>query len=94
MDDREEAIRSLRIAISDERSTKFGGYGFVRLGIEEADIILNMLKEQEAVPVKQREIIHMLFWCCGSCGAAITDGDKFCRMCGRAVKWNESDDNA
>ena len=46
-----------------------------------------MLKEQEAVPVIQREIAHMLFWCCGSCGMAITDGDKFCRMCGKKVKW-------
>ena len=46
-----------------------------------------MLKEQEAVPVIQREIAHLLFWCCGSCGVAITDGDKFCRNCGREVKW-------
>lgn len=47
-----------------------------------------MLKEQEAVPVIRREIAHMLFWCCGSCGVAITDGDKFCRMCGKKVKWS------
>ena len=48
---------------------------------------LKTLKEQEAVPVIQCEVMHMLVWCCGSCGVAITDGDKFCRMCGRAVKW-------
>ena len=48
-----------------------------------------LLKEQEAEPVIQREIAHLLFWCCGSCGVAITDGDKFCRNCGREVKWNE-----
>ena len=48
-----------------------------------------MLKEQEAVPVIQREVMHMLVWCCGSCGVAITDGDKFCRMCGKKVKWND-----
>lgn len=47
---------------------------------------LALLKKQEAVPVIQREIAHMLFWCCGSCGVAITYGDKFCRMCGKAVK--------
>ena len=46
-----------------------------------------LLKEQEAVPVIQREIMHLLIWCCGSCGVAITDGDKFCRMCGRKLKW-------
>lgn len=51
--------------------------------------VLALLKEQEAVPVVRREIAHMFFWCCGSCGVAITDGDKFCRMCGKAVKWNE-----
>lgn len=45
------------------------------------------LKEQEAVPVVQREFMHLLFWCCGSCGVAITHGDKFCRNCGKAVKW-------
>ena len=49
---------------------------------------IDLLKEQEAVPVTQREVMHMLVWCCGSCGVAITDGDKFCRMCGKPVKWN------
>lgn len=48
-----------------------------------------LLKEQEAVPVRQREVMHMLVWCCGSCGVAITDGDKFCRMCGRKVKYEQ-----
>ena len=43
--------------------------------------------EEQAVPVIQREVMHMLVWCCGSCGVAITDGDKFCRMCGKIVKW-------
>ena len=53
---------------------------------------LFILKEQEAVPVIKREIMHMLFWCCGSCGVAITDGDKFCRNCGKEVKWNGGND--
>jgi hypothetical protein len=43
--------------------------------------------EEQAVPVTQREIMHLLIWCCGSCGVAITDGDKFCRHCGKALKW-------
>lgn len=45
--DREHVIKNLRIAISDERSERLGGYGFVRLEIEEADTILNLLEEQE-----------------------------------------------
>lgn len=44
-------------------------------------------KEQEAVPPIQREVMHTLVWYCGSCGLWITAGDKFCRMCGKAVKW-------
>ena len=51
--------------------------------------VLDLLKEQEAVLVVQRELMHLLFWCCGSCGVAITHGDKFCRNCGRQVKWDE-----
>lgn len=50
---------------------------------------MKLLKKQEAVPATQREIIHMLFWCCGSCGVPITHGDKFCRMCGKKVEWPE-----
>ena len=50
--------------------------------------IKELLKEQEAVPVIQREVMHMLVWCCGSCGVAVTDGDKFCRNCGRKMKWD------
>lgn len=48
-----------------------------------------LLKEQEPAQVIQREAMHMLFWCCGSCGVAITEGDKFCRMCGKAVRWDD-----
>ena len=54
-----------------------------------ANDTLAMLKEQEAVPPIQREVMNLLVWCCGSCGVAITDGDKFCRMCGREVKWDD-----
>lgn len=55
--------------------------------VEWIDETLELLKEQEAVPAIQREVMHMLVWCCGSCGVGITHGDKFCRMCGRSVKW-------
>ena len=46
-----------------------------------------LMKEQEPVHVQKRELAHMWFWCCGSCGVAITEGDKFCRNCGKAMKW-------
>lgn len=52
------------------------------------DVDVALLKDREAAPVIQREFAHLLFWGCGSCGAAITDGDKFCRMCGKEMKWD------
>ena len=52
--------------------------------------IMKLLKEQEAVPVIQREVMHMLVWCCGSCGVPIKSGEKFCWNCGKKVK---RDDN-
>lgn len=58
----------------------------IRIG-QAISAAIALLEEQEAVPVVQREVMHMLFWCCGSCGVAITEGDKFCRMCGKQVKW-------
>lgn len=54
-------------------------------------IVLNaiaLLKKQEPAQVIKREAMNMLFWCCGACGVAITEGDRFCRMCGKAVKWD------
>jgi hypothetical protein len=27
------------------------------------------------------------FWVCGECGAEISKGDAFCRMCGREAVW-------
>ena len=51
---------------------------------------LTLLKTQEAVePYIQCEILNMRHWHCGSCNVVITEGDKFCRMCGREVKWDE-----
>ena len=47
----------------------------------------NKMKEQEPVHAQKREFAHMWFWCCSSCGVAITEGDKFCRNCGKKVKW-------
>ena len=81
-DHREHVIQALEEAIPFMENR---GYGGVAHTIYDA---LELLK-QEPVIVRQREMMHMLFWCCGSCGVPITEGDKFCRMCGRAVKWSD-----
>lgn len=56
---------------------------------ETVRMAIALLKEQEPAHIQRREFAHMWFWCCGSCGVAITEGDKFCRMCGKAVKWDD-----
>ena len=86
MHDRGKTIEDLKQLAKDDWILHFNDTDVK----ETAKAALAMLKEQEAVPVIRREIMHMLFWCCGSCGVAITDGDKFCRMCGKAVKWDGS----
>lgn len=50
---------------------------------------LEFMKEQEQAHAQKREFASMWFWVCGSCGVAITEGDKFCRNCGKKVKWDE-----
>ena len=87
--DMEKVLQALQHCPDDCSDCYTGGPGF---GIACRDQlrrdVLALLKGQDPVPVKQCEINHMLFWCCGSCGAAMTYGDKFCRKCGKAGKWN------
>lgn len=90
MADRENVLKGLECLITNETPCEGCPYnesGYCVKNI--AKDARELLQEQDAVPVIQREVMHMLVWCCGSCGVAITDGDKFCRMCGKAVKWDD-----
>ena len=84
MNDMERVIKTLDAQISVAKEIRSD---FVQLTVGEAKTALELLKEQEPVHVQKREFAYMWFWCCGSCGVAITEGDKFCRMCGQAVEW-------
>lgn len=52
-----------------------------------------LLKEHEAIePVTKSSVYDpdIWFFVCGSCKKCVIDrGDKFCRWCGQAVKWND-----
>jgi protein-arginine kinase activator protein McsA len=57
--------------------------------LKEADMILAMLKEQEAVEPTIDEYGNKR---CGNCGHklhSIADIDLFCCKCGQAVKWDD-----
>lgn len=84
MNDKENVTKALEEAVPFLESK---GYGGIAHAVHDA----LELMENKPVLVKRRMLMHMWFWCCGSCGVALTEGDKFCRMCGRAVKWDEAD---
>lgn len=49
---------------------------------------LTLLKEQEAVEPKRKDIAHNdIDWFCGKCGACVRRLDNYCSRCGRKVKW-------
>lgn len=53
-----------------------------------------LLKEQEPVPPGKQSDGNPGKWAswwyvCGICGRGIDYHDRFCRHCGRGVKWNE-----
>ena len=57
---------------------------------DQAKDILNLLKEQEAVPPKEKAYA----WRCGKCDEYLTAIQnhriRYCPYCGQAVKWNDT----
>ena len=90
--DSENVIKAVEDAFDLVHSDFIGTDGFNETEWEQnkADA-LSLLKEQEAVePITQSSVYDpdTWFYVCGSCKKSVIDrGDKFCRWCGRAVKW-------
>ena len=50
---------------------------------------LELLQAQEPVEAKIGGSADNCWWyTCGGCGEAIDHNDRYCRHCGRAVKWD------
>ena len=64
-------------------------YGICCLSVEEAELIISVLKAQEPVkPHTDNGGGGVTWWLvCGACKAAINPNDKFCHECGRPVLW-------
>lgn len=78
--DREKVIKDIERQMSEPTNE------YVVLWFSEAEYILKLLEEQEAVePTWQQGKAY-----CGSCGKRIPlkIGARFCHKCGQAVKWN------
>ena len=90
MADRERVIKKLAVTIQSDSED----WDTVELPIEQAKEILALLKEQEAVEARKRSSGKPKPWTswwyiCGDCGQEIEYRDRFCRWCGRPVKWDE-----
>ena len=48
---------------------------------------LALLREQEPLRPRARGRVERV-WACGECGAEISKGDAYCRMCGREADWD------
>lgn len=66
----------------------------VRLSKEDAEYILELLKKQEPIQVKDiaEEIIghkpKVKVGHCPCCGQLLNESSRYCSQCGQAVKWN------
>ena len=47
--------------------------------------VLELLKVEPLRPRARGRVERI--WACGECGAEISQGDAFCRMCGREAIW-------
>lgn len=81
MPDREKVIKALEDAYVTD--------GVIKMTTQVRDILVALLKEQEAVrPERQHSGGGTTWWnVCGACRTAINPNDKFCHQCGQAVKW-------
>ena len=51
---------------------------------------IDLLKEQEPIePYVKHDNDYSWYYVCGACHEAIDYKDRFCRHCGRAVKWDD-----
>lgn len=89
MADREKVLKGLECLITNETPCEgcpYNGSGHCMKNI--AKDARELLKEQE--PISPDYDPATLTWSCGNCGQAFDRcKNKFCRMCGRKVNWDE-----
>lgn len=88
--DKEKLIKDIESQMNEPTNE------YVVLWFSEAEYVLSLLKEQEAVkPVLDEQTGRI--WLCGKCGSYVgfedhdpndpNEFDKYCRECGRPVLW-------
>lgn len=84
MADREKLIKDIEKQMSEPTNE------YVVLWFSEAEYVLDLLKEHEAVtPILRREGRNKYYndYVCPCCDQELCYGQNFCSECGKAVKW-------
>lgn len=101
MSDKEKVKKGLQCIIDGTVRCERCGYAIDKHGHyscqqECAKDAISLLKEQEAVAptvssAEEHDGLVSWWYQCGKCKMPIDYGDRFCRYCGQAVKWDEID---
>ena len=91
MTDREKIIDAIEKA---KKQSEEYAQDRIIVPFKEADMILAILKEQEAVKRTYRTGINgfSIIWTCGACGSDLHPNNakaKYCSNCGKPVKWDD-----
>lgn len=99
MTKREKVIRGLETCVQCMSSKDCDGClyeGERTYAVSCGDVLmadaLALLKEQEAVEPKifqSEDFLWSQWYICGACEYPVDPGDKFCRKCGRPIKWEQ-----
>ena len=80
---REDAVKALEARLRSDDVIYVGDISFPQA----LSMAIDALTAREPVKPTKDENATFWHWRCGGCGVPITEGDKFCRMCGKPVKW-------
>jgi len=89
MPDREKVINALENALAEN---KYRRYEPIKFSFEVVEIIIDLLKEQEAVKPKKVKgynppMYTIYEYECEKCKSPMLNKQPFCMGCGKTVKW-------
>ena len=65
-------------------------YAYNEKYMKALDVAISALEHFQPVkPGKHDPVLYGCSYTCGACYRRIWEGDKYCRSCGKPVKWND-----
>ena len=84
MTDSERVVQRLERQIKNAHNEN-NDFAYIPIGT--ARMIISLLEKDKPVPAEMEGGRSTWWVVCGDCHGAINDGDRYCRHCGRSVKW-------